>query len=395
MEKRWLFIISMASRCANVMLLRLFLAALGGVVSTALYACPFCTTLGPTLAQRRDAAEVALLAELVSANAEVLNVRVHRVLKAPERLKAKRAVEIKPPADDRQAHQPGALLLVLGKRQDTAAPDEYAWSSVWLNETSFAYVARLPSRSLSTVERLPYFARYFEHADPLIAHDAYLEFGHAPLDEIEQLADRLAVDRLRDCLIDDSTPPERKGLYGLLLGLAAKAQRRGEVSADFWRLIEAPESDFRAGFDGVLAGYLWLENDTGLARLEARYLDDRQAARGDVRHFATALRVYHDYGRGIAREELLRVYRRLLERAEFAAAAVDDLRRWRDWQSLGQVSSLFGRPEYNDPLIERAVIAYLLACPLAAAERHVDRLRRLVPERAAEAERQARDASGR
>lgn len=379
----------------NTMLLRMVLAMLIGVNAATLDACPFCTTLAPTLAQRRDGADVALLAELVSSDADTIAVRVHRVLKSADQSPAKGVIKIKPPADDRQAHQPGALLLALGKRLAATAPADYSWSCVWLNEASFAYVARLPSLKLPTAERLPYFARYFEHADPLLAEDAYLEFGHAPLDEIEKLAARLSVDRLRDCLADEETPPARKGLYGLLVGLAAGAQRRGDVSAGLWRLIEVPDNDFRAGFDGVLAGYLWLEKDAGLLRLEARYLDDSQAASGDVRHFATALRVYHDYGHGIRRAELLRVYRRLLERPYVAATAVDDLRRWHDWQALERVLSLFGRAECSDALIERAVIAYLLACPLPAAQRQINRLRQLIPQRVAEAEAQSRDGAGR
>lgn len=371
----------------------LLLAAIGCLTATGLDACPFCTTLGPTLSQRRDAADAVLLAELVSSNADTLDVRIHRALKAPSELAPARVIEIAPTAAGERPHQPGALVLLLGKRHAASAAD-YTWSCVWLNEASFAYVAKLPERRLSAVERLPYFAKYFEHADPLIAEDAYLEFGHAPLDEIEKLADRLPVDRLRGWLFDASTPAERKGLYGLLLGLAADAQGRGNVAADFRRLIQTAESDFRAGFDGVLAGYLWLEKDAALVRLEARYLGRSPAATGDLRHLAAALRVYHDYGRGIARDELLRVHRRLLERPEVAAAAADDLRRWRDWQALDRVSSLFGSSDYRDPLIERSVVAYLLACPLPAAERQVNRLRKLVPDRVAEAERQAGDSAG-
>lgn len=378
---------------AKAIFVRIILAALGGLVSAVLYACPFCTTLAPTLAERREAADVAVLAELVSSDETAISVRVHRVLKGAGSLSAKDVLQIKPPADGSETHQPGALLLALGKRQTQTADN--AWSCLWLNEASFVYVARLPSRKLSAIERLPYFVRYLEHADSLIAEDAYLEFGHAPLDEIAKLAESLSVDRLRECLTDESTPPERKGLYGLLLGLAAEAQGRRDVSADFWRLITAPDNDFRAGFDGVLGGYLWLEKEAGLLRLEARYLDNPKAATGDVRHFATALRVYHDYGRGIARDDLLRVYRRLLDRPDLAAPAANDLRRWHDWQSLERVSSLFGRPEYSEPGIERAVIAYLLACPLPAAERQVERLRKLVPERVVEAERLVRDTAGR
>ncbi|MGH7139782.1 MAG: hypothetical protein ACREHD_28915, partial [Pirellulales bacterium] len=169
---------------------------------------------------------------------------------------------------------------------------------------------------------------------------------------------------------------------------------RPEIGADFWRMITAPASDFRSGFDGVLGGYLWLEKEKGLARLERRYLDDSHAATGDLRHFMTALRVYHDTGREIPKNDLLRAYRRLLQRPALAATVATDLRRWQDWQALDQVASLFGRPAYDDPAIERAVIAYLLACPLPGAERQVVRLRKLVPERVAEAELEAGESAG-
>jgi hypothetical protein len=195
-------------------------------------------------------------------------------------------------------------------------------------------------------------------------------------------------------LIDEATPPQRKGLYGLLVGLAADAQRRPEIAADLWQAVTAPGSDFRGGFDGVLGGYLWLEKKQGLARLEERYLDDPLAAMGDLRHFMTALRVYHDIGRDIAKDDLLHAYRRLLERPALAATVASDLRRWRDWQAVDQVASLFGRPNYDDSVTERAVIAYLLACPLPSAERHVARLRKLIPERVAEAELDAGESGG-
>lgn len=373
---------------------RLLLAAIFCLTGAPLLACPFCTTLRPTLAQQRDRAGAAILGEVASVEGPTWKVRVHRSLKEGDRFPQKALIEAQPTDDGGVAVRPGTLVLMLGSRQPGKDASEYSWIAIRMNEASYAYVARLPSRKTSVAERLRYFMGYLEHADPLIAEDAYLEFGHAPFDEVAGLADRLPVDRLREWLTDDTTPPERKGLYGLLLGLAADAQGRPEVGADFWRMITAASSDFRSGFDGVLGGYLWLEKETGLARLERRYLDDGQVATGDLRHFMTALRVYHDNGRAIPNADLSRVYRRLLQRPALAATAATDLRRWQDWQALDQVASLFGRPAYDDPAIERAVIAYLLACPSPAAERQVVRLRKLIPNRVAEAELEAGESGG-
>lgn len=378
----------------NIHFGRLLLAAIVHLTGTPLLACPFCTALRPTLAQQRDGADAAILGELASVEGPTWTVRVHRSLKESDRFPPKTLIETLPTDEGGLAIRPGTLVLMLGSRQPGEDAHEYSWTAIRMNEASYAYVARLPSRKTSVAERLFYFVDYLEHADPLIAEDAYLEFGHAPFDEVAGIADRLPIDRLREWLIDDTTPPERKGLYGLLLGLAADAQERPEVIADFRRMITAPASDFRSGFDGVLGGYLWLEKETGLARLESRYLDNAQAATGDLRHFMTALRVYHDNGGAIPRDDLLRVYRRLLQRPALAATVATDLRRWQDWQALDQVASLFGRPAYDDPTIERAVIAYLLACPLPVAERQVARLRKLIPTRVAEAELEAGESGG-
>ena len=336
---------------------------------------------------------MAFLGELIEADGDRWKVRVHHSLKGGDQDKPNRSIDI---AQGLGGVRPrsGALLLALGQRKGDQAPAQFSWTAIVLNEASYSYVARSPTVKVPVADRLAYFIRYLEHADEQIAEDAYLELGHAPLDEIAKLADRLPVDHLREWLSDVSVPPERQGLYGLLLGLAASAQNRHEVADDFWRWITAPASDFRSGFDGVLGGYLWLGENSALGRLEKRYLDDPRASVGDLRHLQRALRVYHEYGRGIPKVELLRVYRRFLDRPALAAEAVGDLSRWQDWDAFDRVASLFGRMGYADAAIERAVIGYLLACPLPAADRQIARLRTLVPDRVAEAERPEAAQSG-
>lgn len=356
-----------------------FAAAIVLQVASAV-ACPFCTTPRPSLSQQIGRADAALLGDVTDVAGERVSLRVRQVLKGGSQYKAESLVDVAT-STDAAGNRPrrGSLLLVMSA--DTL------WTTVPLDEVSFVYVARLPQAASAVTDRLRYAIRFLEHADPLISDDAYLEFGHAPLDEVAKLADELPVDRLRNWIGDEAIPPERKGLYGLLLGLAATAQNRDDITADFWRWITMPASDFRSGFDGVLGGYLWLANEKAIERLERHFLEDPRAPIGDLRHLLTAMRVYHDNDRNVPKDELLRVYRRFLDRPALAALAIADLSRWHDWQSLERIAALFGQPGYDDRPTIRAVIAYLLACPLPEARRHVARLRKLVPELVTEAER--------
>ncbi len=223
--------------------------------------------------------------------------------------------------------------------------------------------------------------------NPLVAEDAYLEFGHAPFDVVAQNVELLPMERVRRWLVDPNVPGRRKGFYGLALGLADRPRDRSANAALLRRQILAPENDFRAGFDGVLGGYLLLEGEPGLALIESRYLADPGAAVGDVRHAMTALRFYHEYGHAIPQERLCRAMRRLLDRQEFAEAAIVDLARWQDWDALDEITALYGRPEYAQAGIRRAIVGYLLACPEQEASAALATLRAMDPQGVADAER--------
>ena len=361
----------------------LVLGAFAALLPASAGACPFCTAIEPTIAQKCDRADVAFLGEIVEVNGASAKVRVLRPLKAVRDQPTVTTISLAAAGGKRPRQ--GALLLAIGTGQ--AAGSHVSWTTTELNEASYAYIAQSPLLSQPADKRLAYFARFLEHADPLISEDAYLESGHAPFDQAARISDRLDIDRLRAWIDDDAVPPLRKGLYGLLLGMAAAKQQRDDVALDFDRWISASASDFRSGFDGILGGYLWLGKEEALRQLEEQFLDDPESAIGDLRHLMTALRFYRSYGRDIPADRLLQVYRRFLERPALAAAALADLTKWRDWQSLDQVTMLFGRPGYTDAPTERAIAGYLLVCPLPEAARQLARLRQLIPERVAEAER--------
>jgi hypothetical protein len=351
-------------------------------VSTLASACPFCTAVGPTLSQRRESAAVVALGELVESGPAEWKFQLHKVSKGKDFLADPQALIL--PAE-RDTAAPALALLLAEKSADVS--DRLAWSVVPLDEAAAAYVFRAPDLRKPTAERLAYFAPFLEHANPLVADDSYREFGHARYVEVAQVADRLPMARLRRWLTDPGIPQERKGFYGLALGLARDpADRQANIEL-LTRLILTPESDFRAGFDGVLGGYLVAAGEPALDLIEKRYLANPDAAHGDVRHAMTALRFYREFGRDIPADGLRRAMRHLLARPEFAADAIADLSRWEDWDSLPQVVALFDRPEFADPPTRRAIIGYLRACPQAEAATELARLRQLDPKTVAEAEK--------
>jgi hypothetical protein len=353
---------------------------LDGAVSLA---CPFCVALEPTLSQRRDAAAVTILAEVEKAlDARLTRVRVHKVLSGDERINGAETLDIA----IEEGLRPGSLLVAFGNSAAGAAPGEFAWHAVALNEASYAYVAREPSLKTPAAERLRYFAPLLEHPDPSIAGDAYLEFGHAAFGDVERVADALPFARMREWLVEPKIPPERKGFYGLALGLATDAVQKRANAAVLEKLILLPEDDFRAGFDGIVGGYLLSAGDVGLQLIETRYLANPRAADGDVRHVLVALRFYYEYGREIPNERLCAALRRALDRPEFAAAAITDLARWSDWESVDRIAGLYMRPAFSDPAVRRAIVGYLSSCPRPQAAEALARIRASDPQGVAAAE---------
>jgi hypothetical protein len=253
-----------------------------------------------------------------------------------------------------------------------------------------AYFAATPTLRASPVERLKHFLRFLEHDDPAIADDAYQEFGHAAYEDVGKLAAALPYDKFREWLADRQIPQERKGFYAIALGFAAdEKQRRANIDL-LEKIIAQPAGDLRAGFDGVLGAYLILKGEPALDAIEKKYLADSAARDGDVRHVVSALRFYWEYGRQIPQPRQRQAMRRLLERPEFAAAAIIDLSRWQDWEIVNKISDLYDRTKYPQPSTRQAVVAYLVACPNRDAASTLAELRRRDPQGVADGEQAAR-----
>jgi hypothetical protein len=353
------------------------------------FACPFCTAVKPTLTQQRESAAVAFLGECTAAEPSDKTTEyqfaVRKWFTGKPTSEVKNAVRL--PLKDKL--KVGALALVLGTGESGAVWDKLDWQCVPLSELAFVYVGQSPDLRTPAAKRLKFFAKYLENGDPLIADDAFQEFGQVPYDVVAAAAAELSAAKLRDWIADASVPNERKGFYGLALGLTAQGADRAPNIALLKNLINADApagADFRVGFDGILGGYLVAEGPTAIDHLSDRMLANTNSAVGDVRNAEKALRFYYEYGPAAEHAAVAKAVEKLLDRPSEAAAAITDLARWQDWSVLEKIASLYERKENNDALIRRAVVGYLLVCPTTEAARALSQLRQHDPSGVAEAE---------
>lgn len=366
-----LFSLSSLRLCAFA---RAFSVLLPFAITAPLPACPFCTAVGPSFAERRAESDVVAVGEAKSA----LTFRIDQVLQGREALGDVTEATVE---DEAANYTPGTLAVLLGKKLP-----EWSWEAVPADETSAAYYARMPDVKRPWDERLRYAVKFVEHRDPQVADDVYRQFGRAPFDAVAAAADAYDYDQIRAWLVDPQVPDDRKGFYGLLLGLARDdATRRANVTL-LKELAAKEASEFRAGFDGILGGLLWAEGVEALDLIDERILKNAQATEGDVRHAQTALRFYQQYGKEIPAERFKRSLALLLDRPATAPGAIQDFTRRQDWEFVERCEKLFAASPGDDPTLDRAVVGYLLVCPQPAATAAIKRLRDQASKRVAEAE---------
>jgi hypothetical protein len=357
--------------------------------ATPVPACPFCGTVGQSLTQQRDAAAVVAVAEAEGTAAADPSGFLSQRFRVDQVLRDATDTATVGSAVPARVAGPIAGTAVLFGTAPAAAAEateaDLSWSAVAADESLLGYVAAAPATDLPAVERLRWFATRLEHPDPAIAADAFTEFGLAPFKAVRAAAAAIDPARLRIWVSEPGIDARRRGLYGLLLGVVAVTTHDPEVARScidtLHRAVEAPADDFRAGFDGILAGVLVAEGQAGLDFLGHRGLFGRQARALDQRHLLAALRFAGEsLTETVPRERVVAATAGLLASPAVAADATVDLARYRAWDAVAEVSRLWDTLGTDDPLIRRAVAGYLSACPLPAARQALERIRSRNPD---------------
>ncbi|MCC7085221.1 MAG: hypothetical protein IT427_09465 [Pirellulales bacterium] len=359
-------------------------------------ACPFCVAVNPTLVQQRESANKAFLGECLAVpTSEKPGEHQFSVFREfTGKFLAGGQTKVVITLD--QPIQAGTLALVLAE-PDSATSANNRWHCLPLNEIEFAYIAAAPDLRTIATKRVEYFAPRLEHADPLIAEDAFGELGHAPFEAVEQAAFAFNAKKLRQWIVDPGVPNQRKGFYGLALGITAQGEARAINLALLDQLINTdsrPGDDLRAGFDGLIGGYLVARGREGIELIAKRYLTNPDASIGDVRQVHKALRFDYEFGPSEHRKEVVAAIENLLNRPSDAAAAITDLARWQEWSELERIVTLFDHQDFAGSDIRLAIVGYLRSCPLPKAETALVELRRREPKPIAAAEAALEALSG-
>lgn len=344
-------------------------------VGGAALACPFCGTVGPTLAMRRDAAPTTAVGSAAGpaletpAGGQVQPFAVGGLIRGRP-LPDEARVTARVPAPVAGT----ALLFGGGEARADGTP---SFEAVAADELLLAHVARAPDTGRPSAERLAFFAARLEHPLEAIAADAFAEFGQAPFAAVRAAAPALAARPLAEWLSDPGIDQRRRGFYGLALGIVAHAGLPADApasSAPLRAALEANADDFRAGSDGLMGGLLVADGPAGLEWLVARVSPQRPV---EQKQLLAALRfAWEELAATIPRERIVAATATLATSPVVAADAVIDLARERGWDHVDRVAGLWHSLGGDDPHVRRAVAGYLTACPRPEAQANLEALRR-------------------
>lgn len=238
-------------------------------------------------------------------------------------------------------------------------------------------------------KRLKFYFNYLDHFDNEVASDAYKEFAKADYADVVKLVKVHGDAEMRKRLItwmkDPNTAFYRYGLFGLMLGLCGKKED-GDI---FLSLLNDQDKSLMSGIDGVLAGYILVDQATGWKHTKdlisngANDFTKRHAGLRTIR-FLWETHVGH-----VPKEELLKVMGEFISQGDIADMAMDDLRKWKEWQFTDKILEQSKRDTHVGSIVQRAVLRYMLSCPqkdYPKAAEYVEAVRKEHPDKIKDAQ---------
>ncbi len=214
-------------------------------------------------------------------------------------------------------------------------------------------------------ERLRYAFDFLNSPEIEVALDAYREFAKADYGDYKEIAKKLPADKIAGWLKDPKTPSFRYGLYASLLGHCGGAKDAELLLS----MIQDPEKRQGSGLHGLMAAYTMLDTAKGWNMVKSLVRDAEQpflvrfAGLQTMRFFWESRPDLIAKDDTSARAEIVKGLAGVLEVADMADFAIEDLRRWKRWEFCDQIIGMFGQKTYNTPIIRKSILRYAIQCP--------------------------------
>ena len=164
------------------------------------YACPFCSAVSQTLSQELDGVDVSVIARLVSLPPEAdleSDDPAGFDLDDPDSGTAEFEVVEAIRGDDAPAKGDIIRAVYFGSNEQKKnflihgiAGEKIDWTTpLPLTDRGIEYIKTLGTLPEKGADRLAFFLNHLEDKDPLLAQDAYDEFGRAPYEEVVHRCD--------------------------------------------------------------------------------------------------------------------------------------------------------------------------------------------------------------
>ena len=225
-------------------------------------------------------------------------------------------------------------------------------------------------------ERLAFFQKYFEDADPLLSSDAFNEFAKAPFADVMLIKDRMPHDKLVEWIKDDKVPASRRRLYLTMLGMCGTPADVPMIEA----MINTDDRQVRTALDAMIGCYLNLKGADGLPLVEDLFLKNDKSEYVDTYSAIVALRVLGQETNVIPKDRLVAALEHMLDRPQLADLVIPDLARWQDWKAMDRLVDLFKNANEESSWVRVPVVQFLRACPDPKAQEYLKELAQIDPD---------------
>ena len=364
-------------------------------------ACPFCGMSGPTLTQEAKQANMVLYgymsngkpgnpdADLAGGTTDFV---IEKQIKPHPFVAGKTKISLPRYIPTRGGKVPYLVFCDVFKGKI----DPYRGVPLKGSDLPAYLDGALKVKDKKLADRLRYFFDYLNNDDLEVANDALKEFGNVGYDDYKDLAKTLPGDKVAKWLRDPKTPGYRFGLYASILGHCSK--NKAEDAKLLRSFVDDPEKRVSSGVDGILAGYVMLQPKEGWAYV--RGILQNPKSEFLLRYAAIrAVRFFAQYREDlVSRKECIEAVKLLLAQPGSADIAIEDLRKWEQWDLTDRILGLLKKDEYDLPIIQRAVLRFMISSPKKAAKAYVEKIRKEDEEAVTDAEEllkieQQRDAA--